>query len=190
MCSRVPVVVLVAASCWVSGCTDPTTAEARRYYKRGLAHSNVGECDLALRAFDEAIQLNPDDGDWYRSRSFAKYRLGNYAGSVADLDEAVLREPDNAAALNGRAWLLATCPDESVRDGDKAVSDATKACQLTKWKSPEWIDTLAAANAEAGDFAKAIEWLNKAIETAPEDQKAGYRSRIALYRAGKPLRQD
>ncbi len=71
------------------------------------------------------------------------------------------------------------------------MADATRACELDGWKSPNYIDTLAAACAESGDFAKAVEWQTKAIamakgQTSGEDWKA----RLELYRSGRPYRGD
>jgi len=61
---------------------------------------------------------------------------------------------------------------------------------LTGWKDSAYIDTLAAAYAEAGEFDKAVEWQTKARDLAPENQKADYQTRVDLYRAGKPYRRE
>lgn len=76
-----------------------------------------------------------------------------------------------ATVLNGLASLRATCPDEKHRNGQQAVEYATKACELTAWKNGGWIDSLAAAYAEAGDFDKAVEWQQKGMDLAPPTRK-------------------
>ena len=91
-------------------------------------------------------------------------------------------------ALNGRAWLRATCPDETYRDGAKAIEDATKACELTGWNDLYCLDTLAAAFAEAGQFDKAVECQEKAIELAPDDEKEDLGTRHKLYQERQPYR--
>ena len=58
---------------------------------------------------------------------------------------------------------MATCPEAKYRDGGKAVESATRACELTKWKSSEFLNTLAAAYAESGDFDAAVTWQTRAI---------------------------
>ena len=68
--------------------------------------------------------------------------------------------------------------------------DATKACELTDWKNEGWIDTLAAAYAESGDFTNAIKWQQKATELASAEEKADYHSRLALYKSGEPYREE
>ena len=68
-------------------------------------------------------------------------------------------------------------------DGKQAVAHATQACELTGWKAPAFIDTLAAAHAEAGEFGKAVEYQKKSL-ASPAFEKAdgrGGRGRLLLY---------
>jgi serine/threonine-protein kinase len=95
-------------------------------------------------------------------------------------------------AYNYRAWLWATCPEPEFRDGKKAVESATKACELSKWKERNDLDTLAASYAETGDFDQAVKWEEKAIALTPESEageKKARNERLALYRNGKPYHQ-
>jgi serine/threonine-protein kinase len=71
------------------------------------------------------------------------------------------------------------------------VSEATRACELTEWKNQAYLDTLAAAYAEAGDFENAVKFQSQAIEpsAASGDQQAGMRKRLELYRKKKPYRE-
>ncbi len=75
--------------------------------------------------------------------------------------------------------MWATCPDEAYRDGAKAVESATKACELGGWKDADHLDTLAAALADAGEFAEAVRRQEEALGLLTK----------GLYRSGRPCRQ-
>ncbi len=89
-----------------------------------------------------------------------------YGKAIADYDKAVVLDPQNAAAYNDRAWLRATCPVAEYRDGNKALESAIWACALSGWKNAHPLGTLAAAYAEASDFASAVKCQTKAITPA------------------------
>src|SRR5829696_3064008 len=115
---------------------------------------------------------------------------GNYARALAGYEEAARLTPHDAEAHNDRAWLLATCPDARYRDGKRAVGSATRACELTNWRKSALLDTLAAAYAEAGDFARAARWQQETLDRTPEDDsdRKGFLHRLELYKAGNPYR--
>ena len=93
-------------------------------------------------------------------------------------------------ALNGVAWLLATCEDAAVRDGPTAVTYAEKAVAATNRKDPVILDTLAAAYAETGEFEKAIDVQKEAIALAHDDStKNEFRLRQELYAVKVPYRE-
>ena len=111
--------------------------------------------------------------------------------------EQARRYPALVSAHHHRAWILATCPDASLRDGNAAVAAATRACALTNWQHPELLATLAAAYAESGDFPRAIEWQERAIQRraaiVPDTQWTQTalkqeRERLDRYKSGKPYR--
>jgi hypothetical protein len=91
-------------------------------------------------------------------------------------------------SLNALAWLLATCPDDTVRDGKQAVELATRACERTKWKDANIISTLAAAHAAAGNFEKAIEYEKRALADEWYEKNKGEdaRKRLKLFAEKKP----
>ena len=77
--------------------------------------------------------------------------------------------------------------------GEKAVENATKACELTKWKEHSTLDTLAAAHAEAANFDEAVKWQKKAIELGGymnKEETGKAAQRLKLFEKGQPYRQE
>jgi TPR repeat protein len=109
-----------------------------------------------------------------------------------DLFHKALDQRPHPNVLNDFAWFLATCPDAAQRNGKQAVEYATKACELTEWKSANLIGTLAAAYAETEDFDTALKYQKQAMDIPDSD----YPSReemarsIELYRQRKPYREQ
>jgi tetratricopeptide (TPR) repeat protein len=166
---------------------DPRNAQA--YFVRGAAWSYQKDYDKAIADFNRAIRFDPKHAAAYSSRGFAWSRKKDFDKAIADFDQAVQLDRENPDGHNGCAWLRATCPDAKYRDGKKAVEAATKACELTGWKEPGLLDTLAAAYAEAGDFAAAVKWQTQAIEQETDkNEKADYGTRLKLYREKRPFR--
>ncbi|HWA36277.1 MAG TPA: tetratricopeptide repeat protein, partial [Burkholderiales bacterium] len=116
--------------------------------------------------------------------------LGEYERAMLDLEEALRAAPQDPEANNAVAWTLATAAVPGFRDGKRAVALAKKACELTHWREPGLIDTLAAAYAESGDFAEAVRWQEKALSFAgfAKEHKDAV-ERLALYRKKRAYRQ-
>jgi len=158
---------------------------------RADAYRDKKEYDKALADYAEAIRIDPKSDYAYRNRGIAWERQKEYRKALKDYDAAAKADPKNEWNHNNRAWLLATCPDDDIRDGKRAVDAATKACELTEWKNASMLDTLAAAHAEAGDFDKAVKHLKQALALDDLDQsdRDAYRARLKLYEQKKPYRQ-
>ena len=104
-------------------------------------------------------------------------RAKEFAEAIADFTEAVRLDPSFASAYDNRARVWATCPVDRLRNGKQAVESATRACELADWKAPAFLDTLAAAYAEAGDFHAAAETQARAIGLIND-----YDARLKLYK--------
>jgi tetratricopeptide (TPR) repeat protein len=167
---------------------DPNNKWA--YLNRGVALKAKKEYDNAISDFNEAIRLDPKIALAYCCRGILWKSKGEYDKALADYNEAIRLDPKDAEPWIGRAWLAATCPDARFRDGNKTIEDATKAGELSGWKKWNGFDTLAAGYAESGDFPNAVIWAEKAIERAPEKSKGELRSRLDLYKARKPYREE
>ena len=159
--------------------------EPKVHYNLASTLRNKGDVTGSIRSYSEALRLVLDQS---KEDSTRRTKGGGLGGAVASLEELVRLDPDDANAHNDLAWALATGPD-GARDGQRAVEHATRACELTGWKEPRYIDTLGAAHAEIGDFIKAVEYQNKALSFAPfEVARDGGRMRLDLYAQKKPFR--
>jgi tetratricopeptide (TPR) repeat protein len=140
----------------------------------------------------EALSRNLKAAESHRSRGEVRRVKLEYDKALADLTEAITLNPNDPSTQNNLAWLLATCPKGEMRDGRKAVEHATRACELTGWREPHPLDTLAAAHAECGDFKEAAKWAMKAAVLGANDptflERVG--RRLKLYQSGKPYREE
>jgi tetratricopeptide (TPR) repeat protein len=146
---------------------------------------------LALQDLNSCLRLKPTFSGAFVMRGAVNDRLGNFRDSLADYNGLVRLNPRDSWMLDCRASLLATCPDASVRNGPAAINDATTACKISNWGTPQFIDTLAAAYAEAGDFDSAIRFEEQAIAKATKAKvySTGMKQRLALYQQHKPYRE-
>ena len=168
---------------------DPEYAEP--YYNRGIISNTRKNYEKAIADYSAVIRLNPYYINALCNRGFAWQRKKEYEKALADFERASRVDPGHAGALNSRALLLATCPNARFRDGGKAVVSATRACELSEWTDPGYIDTLAAACAEANDFTAAVKWQLRAIELwTDEAVKEDCRSRLKLFQAKTPYHRS
>jgi tetratricopeptide (TPR) repeat protein len=168
---------------------NPDLAEA--CCNLGVALSQKGRVDEAIAHFQRALQIKPDYADAFYNLGFSYRQQGRLDEAIANYQKALQIEPANPKALNNLAWLLATCPEASPRNGNKAVELARQANTLTGGKNPLILHTLAAALAEAGRFSEAVETAQRALQLAGAQSNTGLagqlQSELKLYQAGSPL---
>lgn len=163
------------------------------YANRGNALASSGEYEKAVIDFTEAIRLDatpPNGCTFYAARGSAWRNLGEFEKAIADYNDALKLDAKSAQAHNSLAWLWATCPDERYRNGSKSIEHATKACEMTDWKHPDSLGTLAAGYAETGNFIEAVKWQEKASGLYSPKDKERWAFLLELYRQGKPYREE
>ena len=115
---------------------------------------------------------------YYLRASKTYKRGGSVDETLFDYRAAMRIDPDLAVALNDLARLQAATWNPKFRNGAEAIGYATKACELTDWKNPLYVETLAAAYAEAGDFDSAVSWQKKTIDVFPKEERPMYQERM------------
>ena len=144
----------------------------------------------ALDIYSKYLEKEPENGELLRGRGDAYLNLGKATEAIADYEKAYKIMPKDSGLLNNFAWVLATTPDDKLRNGKRAVEMATQACEITDYKLPHILSTLAAAYAEIGDFENAKKWSAKAVEIGLKDQDAELKKELESYQQNKPWRES
>jgi protein O-mannosyl-transferase len=150
---------------------DVTPDNACAQFPFGVGLEKDGKLRQAAIHFRIGLILEPDYYHHYEDLHLASVlaHLGQYREASKHFNAALLSNPDWTDALKGYAWMLATCPDSSIRNGPHAVELARHACELTHYRKAVFVGTLGAAFAETGQFDQAMLMSKKAIKLANEN---------------------
>jgi hypothetical protein len=103
-------------------------------------------------------------------------------------------DPTNLLAVSSLAWTYATDPDPQIRDGRKAIQLAQFCVEQTQSQEPVYLDILAAAYAETGQFRLALETASQALRLAGPNQQSQFisdvKARIELYKASRAVHKQ
>ena len=170
-----------------------TSNNACAHYSLGYALADQGKTQEAIQEWEIALKIEPGLADIHGKIASTLCRQGDFAGAIARYRRALEIDPDLVEALNNLAWLLATCPEASLRNGPEAVQLALKACELTRFRRTIMVGTFAAAYAEAGLFTEAVTTAERACALATEEGDRALLARnqqlLDLYRAGQPYHE-
>jgi tetratricopeptide (TPR) repeat protein len=165
------------------------------------AHINLGimlakreDLDKAIEHFFRVIQLKPKLAKVHHNLALALFSKGDIEGTIKHYRESLRLEPYSPETLHGLSWILATSSEPTYRDGAEALVLAKRACELTKYRNPEPLITLAAAYAEVGHFSEAVRTIQKAVDLCISRGNIKRANDIAklqeLYKTGKPYRTN
>ena len=165
--------------------------DANTHYNLGNAFRQQGGVNEAIAHFQMALAIKPQFAEAHYNLGNAFLQQGHVDEAITHFQKALTIKPDYVEAQNNMAWVLATCPQASLRNGIKAVGLAERANQITGGGKPVVLCTLAAAYAEAGRFPEAIETVQRALHLAEEQSNTALagalQSQLKLYQAGTPF---
>lgn len=163
---------------------DPEYGKA--YGGQSYCLARLGREREAFQAAEREIQLSQADG--IRSRGHVNLILGRYEAGFTDLKEAFRLRPETAWWANQIAWMRATLPDPTVRNPAEALHYAKIACRLTGNKNWHFVNTLAAALADAGRWDEAVALQEKVVVALGHSNEQ--EAQLENYRNRRPSRND
>lgn len=165
--------------------------DAQYYNSRGHCRFLMQSYTLAVEDYRRALELSGTNATYATDLGDACQFLGRWEEAAKSYKQAVAADVQYARAYQNAAWLMATCPDERIRNKELAITAARKALLLTRAKSAEAVETLAAATAATGKYKEAVELQREAVQLASRQrgqeplQLAEFQQRLELYEAGK-----
>ena len=162
------------------------------YNNLGNVLLQKGQVDEAAAQYQKALAIQPNYVIARNSLGLAFLQKGRAAEAVDCFQQALVIQPNYMNAQNNLAWVLATSPEASVRNGARAVDLAQQADRSCNGTNPVVAKTLAAAYAEAGRFSEAMDAARRAQQLAVSqsnpDLVNALQVQMGLYQAGSPFR--
>jgi tetratricopeptide (TPR) repeat protein len=175
-------------------CVAALPNHADAHYNLASALLRKGRIDEAITHYEKALELLPENADAHVNLGSALLAKGRIVDAIAQYEETLRLAPENVAAQSNLAWLLATSPDPSLRNGPEAVLLAEQASRSSRGKGPLILRILAAAYAEAGRFSEARETAHEALQAADNQGNSALsdflRKEIVLYESGQPYHKQ
>lgn len=167
--------------------------DAQTHFDLGEVFTYQGKPDRGLDHFRRALRSDPNMIAAYGRIGAILSNQRRYAEARQAWRDGLARDPNDVELLSHLAWLLATCPNASVRNGAAARDLALRACSVTPAETPFLLDALAAAQAETGRFDQAVRTMERAVMLAQSqarpDLLPSLRERLAMYEARRPYHQ-
>jgi tetratricopeptide (TPR) repeat protein len=157
------------------------------------AYAHLGKREEAKDAIEKALRLAPTDSTVLFLTAQAYVSLADYQSALAHFNSVLEQEPMHHWALRGKAFLLASVPDEKIRDGRKALELAIKDYEsqdLPQWDRWRAAMTVAVAHAECGNYNESVRYARKSLELMGADSgyRQEYEQNLKRFERGQPLR--
>jgi len=169
---------------------QPGHVDARYNLANSLAL--LGAIEESIQHYEQVLQLQPDHAPARINLGWMLVGEGRFDEALVRFQEAVRLEPDLGPALMGLSWVLATHPVEARRDPERALELARRALTRLPRLDRRSLDIAAAAHAAVGDYGRAVELAQAAVDMAPpgHPELPAMRERLELYRKGQPYRES
>ena len=160
-------------------------------YHWQMAHIflNLGKIDQAMQNYWATVHLEPN-AQKVSDLAWNMHLLGYDKIAKQTLRQVMISMPGDDKTEIRMAWLMATSPDSTLRNGSEAVRLATEALQsMHPIRSPELLDVLAVAQAAAGQFPAAQATLQEALAKAadhPPAYQAMLHAQLTAFQQGQP----
>jgi tetratricopeptide (TPR) repeat protein len=155
----------------------------------GALEFSRGNLEAAKKYFEEAIDSTPRYAEAQFNLAMVLTNEGKFADAARRYEECLKYSENEPDAVGNLAWLYATCADDAVRRGDRALELARRFEKLSGGTAggPRVYDILAAALAEVGEFDKAVEAAGTAVRLSRSDDPGleMRRALVELYRSGR-----
>jgi len=166
---------------------DPVLEDVHNYL--GYVLTRQGRFEEAVRAYNYALEKDPDNPDIYNGMGIVLTQQGRKKEAVRHFTRALEIRPDWVEVMNNLSWILATREERQFRDPKEAIRLAERAGELTGFKKPDLLDTLAVAYGADGRFSDAVSTAQKAVDLARSsgDKQLAeeIRGRLRLFKAGQ-----
>jgi tetratricopeptide (TPR) repeat protein len=140
--------------------------DALAHFSLGAVFGQQGDISRAIDHYRQTLTLKPDYADAHFNSASLLAQQGDIPQAIDEYRQGLKSKPNDPDALNNLAWLRAANSNPACRNGDEAVQLARRACELTGYRKPVLVGTLAAAYAEAGQFEEAVATAQKARDFA------------------------
>lgn len=161
------------------------------YQHRASIYHQNREYEKSRQDYHTILRLNPENVNAWYSVALCQLRVGQTGEAITVLEMITETYPNDYRPWNLLSWTYSTYPEASFRNGDVAILCALRANELTNFSNAEFLDSLAAAYAEAGRYDDAISTQIDAIDKLPNTpNRAGFLERLEMYRHNEPFRED